>query len=51
MNDAQLGLIVATPIIIIFAVVLRRIGALRTSGTVAALVVAAVIAIILFLTQ
>lgn len=51
MNDAQLGLLVATPIIIVFAIALRRMGALRTTGAVAAVVLSVVIAAVLFLTQ
>ena len=36
MNDAQIGLSVATPIIIIFALVLYRMGVLQRTGTCAA---------------
>jgi hypothetical protein len=51
MNDAQLGLVVATPLIVAFAVALRRVGALRTSGMIAAAALSAIIAIVLFFTQ
>ncbi|MDJ1157519.1 hypothetical protein QNA08_04605 [Chelatococcus sp. SYSU_G07232] len=51
MTDAQMGLIVATPLIIGFAVALRRIGALRTTGAVTAVLLSAAIAAVLYLTQ
>jgi hypothetical protein len=51
MNDAQLGLTVAAPLIIVFTLALRWMGALRTSGTVAAVMLFAVIAIVLFFSQ
>ncbi|MCP8940849.1 hypothetical protein NK718_20170 [Alsobacter sp. SYSU M60028] len=51
MTDAQMGLIVATPIIIAFAVALRRMGVLRTSAAVLAVVASVGIAATLFLTQ
>ncbi|CAL8980443.1 MULTISPECIES: hypothetical protein [Rhodoplanes] len=51
MTDAQLGLMVATPIIIGFAVALRWIGAVRTTGAVTAVLLSVAIAALLFLTQ
>ena len=51
MNDAQLGLTVATPLIIVFALALRWMGALRTSGTIAAVALSVIIAVVLFVTQ
>jgi hypothetical protein len=51
MSDAQVGLVMATPIIIIFAIMLHRMGALRLSGTIAAVTMSVAIALALFLTQ
>ena len=51
MSDAQVGLVMATPLIIIFAMMLHRMGVLRLSGTVAAVTLSVVIALTLFLTQ
>ncbi|MFC0239413.1 hypothetical protein [Rhodopseudomonas telluris] len=51
MTEAQWGLIVVTAIIIVFAAAMRSIGALRTGGTVTAIVVTIVVATSLFLTQ
>ncbi|WP_262265957.1 hypothetical protein [Microvirga yunnanensis] len=51
MSDAQVGLVMATPLIIIFAVMLNRIGVLRPTGTIAAVAMSVVIATVLFLTQ
>ncbi len=51
MNDAQMGLTIATPIIIVFAIALRRMGAIRTTGAVVAVLVSVAIAATLFLTQ
>ncbi|NIX75911.1 hypothetical protein [Microvirga terricola] len=51
MSDAQFGLVMATPLIIIFAVMLYRMGVLRLTGTVAAVTMSVVIAVSLFLTQ
>ncbi|MFO1151567.1 MAG: hypothetical protein U1E62_24605 [Alsobacter sp.] len=51
MSDAQIGLVVATPVIIVFALALRRMGVLPTSGTVAAVLASAAIATALYLTQ
>ena len=51
MSDAQMGLIVATPVIVVFAVMLRRMGVLGTTGAVAAVTASVAIAAALFLTQ
>ncbi|WP_201752045.1 hypothetical protein [Microvirga arsenatis] len=51
MTDAQFGLLMATPIIIVFAIMLYRMGVLRLSGTVTAVTMSVVIAAGLFLTQ
>ncbi|WP_196240306.1 hypothetical protein [Alsobacter soli] len=51
MTDAQTGLVVTTPIIIVFAVALWRMGVLRTTGTVVAVLASVAIAASLFLTQ
>ncbi|MEY9199265.1 hypothetical protein ABIA16_004444 [Sinorhizobium fredii] len=49
MNDAQIGLSVATPIIIIFALVLYRMGVLQRTGTVAAVLASVACAAVLFI--
>ncbi|MFC1460493.1 hypothetical protein ACETIH_28045 [Microvirga arabica] len=51
MSDAQVGLVMATPLIVIFAVMLYRMGVLRPAGTVTAVTMSVVIAAVLFLTQ
>lgn len=51
MSDAQVGLVMATPLIIIFAIMLHRMGVLRLTGTVTAVMMSVVIAVTLFLTQ
>lgn len=51
MSDAQVGLVMATPLIVIFAVMLHRMGVLRLSGTIAAVTMSIAIATALFLTQ
>lgn len=51
MSDAQVGLVMATPLIIIFAIMLHRMGVLRLTGTVAAVTMSVVIAVALFFTQ
>lgn len=51
MTDAQFGLVMATPIIVVFAIMLYRMGVLRLSGTVTAVTMSVVIAAGLFLTQ
>jgi len=49
MTDAQIGLSVATPVIIVFAVTLYRMGVLQRTGVVSAVVAAIAIAASLFL--
>ncbi|WP_200879360.1 hypothetical protein [Microvirga sp. BSC39] len=51
MSDAQVGLVMATPLIIIFAIMLHRMGVLRLTGTITAVTMSVVIAATLFLTQ
>jgi hypothetical protein len=51
MSDAQMGLIVVTPVIVVFALALRRMGVLPTSGAVTAVAASVAIATALFLTQ
>lgn len=51
MNDAQIGLMVVTPILIGFAVVLYRMGVLQRGGTISAVLASAAIAAVLFLNQ
>ena len=51
MSDAQVGLVMATPLIIIFAIMLHRMGVLRLTGTIAAVTMSVVIAVTLFVTQ
>ncbi|BAM91752.1 conserved hypothetical protein [Bradyrhizobium oligotrophicum S58] len=51
MTEAQLGLVTATPIIIVFAAALWRMGVLSTTGTVSAIVASVAIAVVLFTTQ
>ncbi len=51
MSEAQLGLITATPIIIVFAAALRRMGVLSTTGTISAIAASIAIAVVLFTTQ
>jgi hypothetical protein len=51
MTDAQLGLITATPIIIVFAAALRRMGVLSTTATISAVGLSVAIAVVLFTTQ
>lgn len=51
MSDAQLGLVMATPLIVIFAAMLHRMGVLRLSGTIAAVTISIAIAFALFVTQ
>lgn len=51
MTDAQLGLITATPIIIVFAAALRRMGVLSTTATISAMGLSVAIAVVLFTTQ
>lgn len=51
MSDAHAGLMMATPLIVIFAVMLHRMGVLRLTGTVAAVTMSVAIAFVLFVTQ
>ncbi len=51
MSDAQVGLVMATPLIVIFAVMLHGMGVLRLSGTIAAVTMSVAIAVTLFVTQ
>lgn len=51
MTDAQIGLIVATPVIMGFALMLHRMGVLQPSGTISAIAASGVIAVILFVGQ
>lgn len=51
MTDAQLGLTLATPIIVFFAVALRRMGVLQGYSTFAAVLFSVAIAAVLFLQQ
>jgi hypothetical protein len=51
MSDAQLGLITATPIIIVFAATLRAMGVLSTTATASAVGLSIAIAVVLFTTQ
>ncbi|MEI2298256.1 hypothetical protein [Ensifer sp. MJa1] len=49
MTDAQIGLSVATPIIIVFALVLYRMGVLQRGATLSAVLSSIAVAIVLFL--
>ncbi len=51
MTDAQVGLVLAAPLIVIFAVMLYRMGVLRLTGTISAVAMSVAIAVVLFLTQ
>ena len=51
MSDAQVGLLLATPIIVVFAIALRRIGVLQGYSSFAAVLFSVAIAAILFLQQ
>jgi hypothetical protein len=51
MSDAQVGLLFATPVIIVFAVALARMGVIRVSGAVTAVLASVAIAGALFFTQ
>jgi hypothetical protein len=51
MSEAQLGLLTATPIIVVFAGVLRAMGVLSTVATVSATLLSVAIAVLLFTTQ
>ncbi|MBU2327376.1 MAG: hypothetical protein KJ755_08500 [Alphaproteobacteria bacterium] len=51
MTDAQIGLVVVTPVIVGFALMLKRMGVLQGGGTLAAVLASMVIGVILFLGQ
>lgn len=51
MTNAQIGLMTTAPIIILFAGALRVMGVLSTVATVSAVILSAVIAVFLFVTQ
>ena len=51
MTDAQIGLVIATPVIVIFAFALYRMGVLQRYSTVSAVAFSVVIAAILFTQQ
>lgn len=51
MTDAQLGLVVATPAIMVMALLLRRMGVLQPGGVAVAILASLVIATILFFEQ
>lgn len=51
MTEAKLGLIVVAALIIVFAFVMRSMGALRMTGAVTAATVTIAIAAALYLTQ
>jgi hypothetical protein len=51
MTDAQMGLAVATPAILVMAVMLYRMGVLQKGGVATAILMSLVIAAILFLEQ
>jgi hypothetical protein len=51
MSDAQIGLLTATPLIILFAAALRAMGVLSTTATASAVGLSVAIAIVLFTTQ
>ncbi len=51
MSEAQLGLMTATPIIIMFAIALRKMGVLSTVATISAVSLSVAIATVLFTTQ
>lgn len=51
MTDAQVGLALATPIIIAFAIALRKMGVLQGYSSLAAVLFSIAIAAVLFLQQ
>lgn len=51
MTDAQIGLLVATPAIMVFAFMLHRMGVLQPSGTITAIGASVAIAFVLFIGQ
>ena len=51
MSDAQIGLLTATPLIILFAAALSAMGVLSTTATASAVGLSVLIAVVLFTTQ
>ncbi len=51
MTEAKLGLLTATPIIIMFAAALRATGVLSTTAATSAASLSVAIAVVLFMTQ
>ncbi|MFB9261629.1 hypothetical protein ACFFWD_00245 [Bradyrhizobium erythrophlei] len=51
MSEAQIGLLTATPLIVLFAGALRAMGVLSTVATVSAVAFSVAIAVLLFTTQ
>ncbi|MFB9947927.1 hypothetical protein ACFFP0_03655 [Rhizobium puerariae] len=51
MSDAQIGLLMATPIIVVFAFALKRMGVLQGYSSLAAVIFSVAIAGVLFLQQ
>jgi hypothetical protein len=51
MNEAQLGLVLATPTILVFVILMYRRGAIPLAGAIAAAVMTVGIAAVLFLAQ
>ncbi len=51
MTDAQMGLVVATPAIIVMALLLYRMGVLQKGGVATAILMSLAIAAVLFLEQ
>jgi hypothetical protein len=51
MSEAQLGLLTVTPILVLFAVALRKMGVLSTTAAVCASGLSVAIAVVLFTTQ
>ncbi|WP_293795839.1 hypothetical protein [uncultured Bosea sp.] len=51
MTEAQMGLVVATPAIIVMALLFYRMGVLQKGGVAAAILMSLAIAVMLFLEQ
>lgn len=51
MTDAQIGLAVSTPIIVLFSIALYRMGVLQRYSTVAAVIASVAIAAVLYTQQ
>ncbi|MDI6838021.1 hypothetical protein [Ciceribacter thiooxidans] len=49
MTDAHIGLSVATPVIVAFALMLYRMGVLQRTGTISAVLASVAIAAVLFI--